>query len=284
MRLAVAQYPITQFTSWSEYQLHSECWVSKAIEQQAELLVFPEYGSMELTSLLSKKVQRDLKEQIVALQEYVDAYKKLYSDLAERYGVWILAASIPVKVGSGFRNTAFFFGPDGSINQQQKLVMTRFEREVWNIEAGRTAEVFNTPFGCIGINICYDVEFPLIARKQVEAGADLLLVPSCTDTIAGYHRVKIGAQARALENQCFVAQSVTVGDALWSPAVDENKGAAGVYSPPDYGLPDTGVIQLGELNAAGWQVANLDLEKIAWVRKHGQVFNHRDWVDQLTII
>ena len=81
--------------------------------------------------------------------------------------------------------------------------MTRFENEQWLISAGDEIRVFDTDFGKIAINICYDSEFPLIARQQVEAGADLILVPSCTDTQAGFHRVRLGCQARALENQCL---------------------------------------------------------------------------------
>lgn len=107
----------------------------------------------------------------------------------------------------GYRNRAFLFRPDGSSDHQDKLQMTRFENERWGIGAGDTIKTFDTAFGRIGIDICYDSEFPLIARRQVEQGADVILVPSCTDTLAGYWRVRIGCQARALENQCYVVQS-----------------------------------------------------------------------------
>ena len=85
----------------------------------------------------------------------------------------------------------------------------------------------------IGMNICYDSEFPLLARAMAEAGAELLLVPSCTERVSGYHRVRTGARARALENQIAAMVSPTVGDALWSPAVDRNTGAAGIYVPSE---------------------------------------------------
>ena len=91
--------------------------------------------------------------------------------------------------------------------------MTRFENEQWLIKSGKELKCFDTEYGKIAINICYDSEFPLLARKQVEAGCVLILVPSCTDTLAGYHRVKIGSHARALENQCYVVQSLLAGDA-----------------------------------------------------------------------
>jgi predicted amidohydrolase len=114
----------------------------------------------------------------------------------------------------------------------------------------------------------------------VEAGAALILVPSCTDTLAGYCRVRVGCQARALENQCYVVQAPTVGEASWSEAVDVNVGAAGVFAPPDRGMPDDGVLARGELNQPGWVYADLDLAAIKQVRSHGQVLNYRDWERQ----
>jgi predicted amidohydrolase len=117
----------------------------------------------------------------------------------------------------------------------------------------------------------------MLARKQIEAGANLILVPSCTDTLAGYHRVKIGCQARALENQCYVVQSPTVGEAPWSEAVDVNIGAAAVYTPVDRGFPDNGILAIGELNKAQWVMAEISLSACEAVRQQGQVFNYRDW-------
>jgi predicted amidohydrolase len=155
--------------------------------------------------------------------------------------------------------------------------MTRFEKEQWLIKAGHDIRVFETDIGKVGINICYDSEFPLIARQQVAAGADLILVPSCTDTEAGFHRVRIGCQARALENQCYVVQSPTFGVAAWSEAVDINTGRASVYTPVDYGFPDNGILVEGSTDKAEWVYADLDLAEIARVRQEGQVFNYRDW-------
>ena len=158
--------------------------------------------------------------------------------------------------------------------------MTRFENEQWLIEGGNDVRVFDSELGRIGIAICYDSEFPLIARRMVELGANVILVPSCTDTLAGYWRVRIGCQARALENQCYVVHSSTVGEAAWSPAVDMNMGAAAIYTPVDRGFPDNGVLETGTLNIAQWVYADVNPEAIARVRRDGQVFNYRDWDGQ----
>jgi len=277
-RIATAQYDIGQFGSLEAYEAKISQWVQKAVEGGAKLLVFPEYFSMELASLFEAHGARSLSKELEALQEVLPEFKRLFGRLAEHHGITLIAGSFPVRhLPSEYRNRAYLFHPDGRSDHQDKLQMTRFENEQWFISAGNDIRTFETVHGRIGINICYDSEFPMIARRQVEAGADLIVVPSCTDTLAGYWRVRIGCQARALENQCFVVQSPTVGTAPWSEAVDINIGAAAVYTPVDYGFPDNGVLAIGALNEPQWVFADLDLAAIAHIRKTGQVFNYRDW-------
>jgi predicted amidohydrolase len=280
-RLAAAQYDIGFLKNWDEYAAKIGRWVEEAVNERAKLLLFPEYFSMELASLFPEEVYRSLSRQLCELQALLPDFLALFRELAERHGVYLAAGSFPVRQPDGhYRNRAFLFRPDGSHEHQDKLQMTRFENEQWLITAGDEIKTFDTEFGRIGIDICYDSEFPMIARKQVEAGADLILVPSCTDTTAGYWRVRIGCQARALENQCYVVQSPTVGTAPWSEAVDVNIGAAGVYTPVDYGYPDNGVLAIGELNRPQWVYADIDLGSVARIRETGQVFNYRDWPGQ----
>ncbi len=280
-RLATAQYDIGFLKEWSVYEDKINRWVADAVGQGAKMLLFPEYFSMELASLFPEDIYKSLSKQLVALQTLYPDFLKLYEGLARKHGVYILAGSYPVQIGNEvYRNRAWLFNPDGVSDFQDKLQMTRFENEQWLIKAGDEIKLLDTEFGKIGVNICYDSEFPIIARKQVESGADLILVPSCTDTVAGYHRVRIGCQARALENQCYVVQSPTVGSAPWSEAVDVNIGAAAVYTPVDYGYPDNGVLAIGEMNQAQWVYADIDLSTIAKVRETGQVFNYRDWPGQ----
>jgi len=284
-RLATAQYDIGFLKNWDAYAVKIARWVEDAAAHGAKLLVFPEYFSMELASLFPEEVYKSLSKQLAEMQSVLPDFMMLFTDLAEQHGVYIVAGSFPVlQADGGYRNRAFLFRPDGGVEFQDKLQMTRFENEQWLIAAGESIKTFETEFGRVGINICYDSEFPMIARKQVEAGADLILVPSCTDTTAGYWRVRIGCQARALENQCYVVQSPTVGLAPWSEAVDVNIGAAGVYTPVDYGFPDNGVLAIGEINQAQWVYAEIDLGSIAKIRQTGQVFNYRDWDGQFRCV
>jgi predicted amidohydrolase len=207
-----------------------------------------------------------------------DSYLELFKGLAKSHQCIIQSGTFPVQVEPKvYRNRAYLFMPDGRVDYQDKLIMTRFENEHWFIQAGTELKCFETEYGKIAINVCYDSEFPLLARKQAEMGVKLILVPSCTDTVAGYHRVKIGCHARALENQCYVVQAPLVGNADWSEAVDVNVGAAAVYTPVDRGFPDNGILATGDFNAVRWLIAELCLDGIQIVREQGQVFNYRDW-------
>jgi len=284
VKVAVAQYDVGYFSHWSEFETKLMQWVQQAASQGAKLLVFPEYGSMELTSLFGTEVYSCLSKQLHEMQAIYTDYEALYTELARQFDVMILASTFPViQLDGSFRNRANLYGVDGLIGYQDKLMMTRFENEQWLINAGKDINVIDTDVGRMAINICYDVEFPLIAYQQVKAGADLILAPSCTDTNAGFHRVRIGCQARALENQCYVLQSPTFGNADWSQAVDVNTGRASIYTPVDYGFPDNGILAEGDKDIAQWVYAELDLTEIAKVRQEGQVFNYRDWPLQNTL-
>ena len=140
--------------------------------------------------------------------------------------------------------------------------------------------MFDTALGRIGIAICYDCEFPLLVRAQAEAGAEIILVPSCTERLAGFHRVRAGAAARALESQIATVTSPTIGDALWSAAVDRNTGAAGIFTPPEARIAETGVLAEGRINEPGWIAATIDLAALREIRASGEMRNHSDWSRQ----
>lgn len=278
MRVAAAQYPIEAHAGWEDYAAKIRRWVADAAARGAALLVFPEYGSMELASLMPAEAQRDVTRQRGAMQAYLARFRALHAELARAHGVWIAAASIPAARDDGsFCNRVHVYGPGGELGHQDKRIMTRFERESWHIDPGRDLCVFDTGAGVLGVVVCYDVEFPLLARRLVEAGARVLLVPSCTDTEAGFHRVRVGARARALENQCYAVQSVTWGQAPWSAAVDVNTGQASAYAPIDRGFPDDGVLAVQAADEPGWLVVDLDMAALESVRRDGQVTNDRDW-------
>lgn len=278
--VAAAQYPVDAFASWAQYRSKLERWLEQAAVRGAELAVFPEYGAMELASL-EPATMGDLEGSLAFVASLGEQVQALHRELSARFGLHVLAASMPELDADGrYRNRARLYAPNGKSGAQDKRIMTRFEREQWSVAPGHGSRIFETSLGKIGVLVCYEAEFPLLARAAVEAGAEVLLAPSCTDTLQGYWRVRVGAQARALENQCHVVQSPTVGEAPWSPAVDVNRGAAGIFAPPDGSFPDDGVIAAGELDSPGWVTAQIEPAAALLVREAGSVFNHRHWGEQ----
>lgn len=282
MKIAAAAYNLDFLDGWDAWEAKVSAWVAEAARQQANVLVFPEYGAMELASLAGREAAGALEPALLAVAERMGRAGEIFAGLARRHGVFILGPSGPVFDGKGPRpvNRATFYTPDGRRAHQDKQIMTRFEREDWRVDPGGPLTVIETGIGIFGILICYDSEFPLLARSLAEAGAEVLLVPSCTDTLAGHTRVKVGAMARALENQCVTVQAPTVGHAPWCPAVDDNVGAAAIYGPPDRGFPANGILAIGDLNRAGWTYATVSLQAIREVRNDGGVLNYVHWKEQ----
>ena len=279
MKIATAAYPLDVFDSWAAYEDKQAAWVAEAAGAGADLLVFPEYGAMELATLAGPQIDGDLEAATRAVAARMGAATELHQRLAAEHGVYILGGSGPVFEG-GARpfNRAHFISPSGSVGHQDKQIMTLYERDPWDVVGGGPLRIFETALGKIGVLICYDSEFPLLGRALGEC--DVILVPSCTEALAGYWRVRIGAMARALEQQCVTAMASVVGPAAWCDAVDMNTGAGGVFGPPDTGFPATGVIAEGALNRPGWTYAQIDLGAVAEVRRAGGVRNRTHWAEQ----
>lgn len=284
IKVAACQYHIDLITSWEAYAAHLSALCEEAAGQGAELLLLPEYAGLVLTGQLTEAQRSDLHGSIAGIQPLLPQWLALCEALAKRLNIYLQNGSVAVLDDDGvYRNRAWLFGPEGCLGFQDKLIMTRFELEQWNIQAGSGLKVFDTALGKLGILICYDNEFPLLARTLAEAGVDLILAPSCTDTEAGFYRVRTGAQARALENQIAVLHSPTVGLAPWSPSLDEGFGRASLYVPSDYGMPANGVVgQSDEIcpEQSHWLICDLDLEQVRHLRQSGQVFTRRDWPRQ----
>ncbi|OIQ31496.1 MAG: amidohydrolase [Alphaproteobacteria bacterium MedPE-SWcel] len=279
MKIATAAYPLDWLDSWSQYEDKLSDWVATAARNTADLLVFPEYGAMELSTLDGAAIAGNLEASIQSVSEKMEAVAELHLKLAAEHNLHILGASAPVHAGfSRPVNRAELYTPTGARGHQDKQIMTMFERDPWDVVTGGPLKLFETAIGKIAVLICYDSEYPLLARAVSEA--DFILVPSCTEALAGYWRVRIGSMARALEQQCVTAMSSTVGAAGWSEAVEENVGMGGIFAPPDTGFPATGVFAEGKLNQPGWTYAEVDREMIAKVRKEGVVRNRTHWKDQ----
>jgi predicted amidohydrolase len=277
LRLGLLQYAVGRPADVDAFGRALEARI-EAGRMQADLLVLPEYACVELGAALAGGDATDEAGELAAMVAAAPAIEAVMRQAARRQRVWLLPGSMPVRAADGrIVNRAPLIAPDGRMAFQDKRAMTRFETERWGVCQGADPNVFDTPWGRIGISVCYDVEFPKHVRVQVQAGAWLILAPSCTDTVHGFNRVRIGAAARAMENQCYVAITPTVGAAPWSAALDVNRGHAAVFGPVDRGFPESGVLARGTPDREEWVFCTIDPARIAAVREDGQVRNHRDW-------
>lgn len=276
VRVAAAQYPLDAVPTFAAWQAKIADWVSRGAATGAQLLVFPEYGALELAATQGAAVTGDLAATLRAAADLSVQAEAHLGALATRHRVHILGPSGPAHHDGGFVNRAAFLSPSGGIGHQAKAIMTPFEK-AWGVSPGAGLCVFDTALGRIGVAICYDCEFPLLVRAMTEAGAEIILIPSCTEHLSGYHRVRAGAIARALESQIATVTSPTVGNAAWCAAVDRNSGAAGMFLPPEASLSMTGVLAEGALDTPGWIMAEIDLVAIRRVREAGEMRNSADW-------
>ena len=278
VKIATAQYPIDFHKSFNDWKNKTIKWIEEASLQKAEVLLFPEYGAMELTSLLSESERLDLKNQAEKLKKFLNDFNELFKSKAIEHKIYIIAPSFPVFHDElQTTNRVYVFSPAGKIEFQDKFYMTRFEDEDWNIQSGESVvKVFKNNKFSFSISTCFDVEFPLQSMVAAQKGqAQIIFAPSCTETIKGAHRVHIGARARALENQIYVVVAQTVGLADWSPAVDINYGYASIYSPPDLNFENDGIVVQGSANVPGWIYSELNLDHLETVRSFGSVLNYK---------
>ncbi len=277
MRIATAAYPITQHTSIENWQMHTETWVKKAVNNSPDILLFPEYGSMELVSLLPQEKRTTLAEELENVQNFRSLFQTTYQQLAQQYHCIIVAPSFPYKLNDIYVNRCMVFAPSGNHSFQDKLIMTPFERLEWGISAGeKVLRIFETDKGNFGIQICYDAEFGIGSLLMAQAGAQVILMPSCTETESGAARVHIAARARALENQCYTVVSQTIGQAAWSATVDLNYGYCAAYATPDFGFPAEGILQTSPPQEPQWLYQDFDSSPLAHVRQNGAVRNFED--------
>jgi predicted amidohydrolase len=277
IRVASLQYFIRPVASFEQFKDQVLGLVDTAKDYRCQLLVFPEYFTVQLLTL--GNIRRPIAEQVRDLAKQAPRFVEMMSGIAKEHQIYIVAGTIPVETEDGqIRNRCYFFAPSGSHGVQDKLHMTRFEREDWLVSPGTGLKVFDTSFGKMAIAICYDVEFPEIVRASARAGADILVVPSCTDDRQGFLRVRYCAQARAVENQMYVIQSSTVGSLPMVPAVSLNYGQASILTPSDFPFSRDGIRAEGMPNQETLVIGELDMKLIAASRTDGTVLPLQDSV------
>jgi predicted amidohydrolase len=267
MRVATTRYPleIPRSRDQAYEKLREYCLKAKGVN----ILVFPEYAGLEWAWSPGKNFYENVEFfQGSGLKDYQEAL----SELATAYQMIIIGGSLPVYDGH-YYNRCYIAHPSGKLLFQDKIHLTPTEKALGWLKGSNVLKVFHTDFGNFSVCICYDSEFPELTSQAVFGGADVLFVPSYTDSNHGAHRVQVAARARAMENQCFTVTATCVGQVACDEFNSVATGDAGIFSPIDIGFPEDGIIE----DTQDFMVfATLDIKQMTIIRSTGQVRNFCD--------
>lgn len=265
VRIAAVQYLLRSIDNWDGFENQVRFVMKAAGEYKPQFVMFPEIFTTQLLSFMDTS---DLRMAVRNMDAYTQKYIDLFKELARKWHVHIIGGSHPTIVNGQLLNVAYLFTPDGSVYTQDKIHLTRWEKEKWKGDPGHHLKVFDTPFGKISILICYDIEFPELSRMVCQQGADIIFVPSCTDDRQGFWRVRYCCHARAIENQVYVAVTGTVGN-LTVEGLGMHFGQAAIITPSDFPFARDGIAAEGVPNMEQIVIADVDLGKLVSNRVNG---------------
>lgn len=274
VRLCLVQYLMRRVASFEEFARQCEFFTDVASDYKADFLVFPELFTTQLLSLVRAKRPGTAARK---LGEYTPKYLDLFSTLSVRYHVNIVAGSQFVVEDKDLFNVSYLFRRNGTIGKQYKIHVTPNERKWWGVSPGSKVEVFDTDRGKVSIQICYDIEFPELARVATARGAKIIFVPFNTDERYGYLRVKHCAQARAIENQIYVAIAGATGNLPFVENADIHYAQSGIFTPSDFPFARDAVASESTPNVETVIVHDVDTELLNRHRMTGTV---RTWNDR----
>jgi predicted amidohydrolase/predicted N-acetyltransferase YhbS len=275
VRLATVQLQARAVENFAEFVKNVEYFVDVAADYRSDFVVFPELFTMSLLSF--EKDHLSPGEAIDRMTEHRAPIVAELSRMALRYNINIVGGSHPTRTEDGsIQNVAYVCLRDGSVHAQEKIHPTPNEAYWWKIKGGSSVDVIQTDIGPVGVLICYDSEFPELARKLVDEGARIIFVPFCTDNRQGYMRVRYCAQARAIENQCFVVLSGNVGNLPGVDNMDIQYAQSCILTPCDFPFARDGVAAEASENIETLTIADVNLADLTWARAEGTVRNLAD--------
>ncbi|WP_066531611.1 bifunctional GNAT family N-acetyltransferase/carbon-nitrogen hydrolase family protein [Erythrobacter sp. CCH5-A1] len=275
VRIATCQLQARAVSGFDEFMKQIEYFVDVAADYEADFIVFPEMFTVMLLSAEPKELTP--LEAIERLSDYTPRIRQRLSEMALAFNINIIGGSHPTRMPDGdIHNVAYVCLRDGSIHAQEKIHPTPNEAYWWNIKGGDTIDAIPTDCGPIGVLICYDSEFPELARRLVDEGARIIFVPFCTDSRQGYMRVRYCSQARAIENQCFVVMSGNVGNLPNVANMDIQYAQSCILTPCDFPFARDGIAAEASENVETLTISDVNLADLSWARAEGTVMNLAD--------
>jgi len=273
IRICVVQYQMRSITGFAEFAKQCEFFLDTASDYKCDFVLFPELFTTQLLSCVETTQPGQAARR---LAEFTPQYLDFFAEMAVRYDVNVIGGSQFVIEHDTLYNVSYLFQRDGAIGKQYKIHITPSERKWWGVNAGDRVEVFDTDCGRVAIQICYDIEFPELARIAAEKGAQIIFVPFNTDTRHGYLRVRHCAQARCIENHLYVAISGCTGNLPFVENADIHYAQSGIFTPADAEFARDAVAAECNPNVETVIIHDLDFEQLRRHRESGTVQNWHD--------
>jgi predicted amidohydrolase/GNAT superfamily N-acetyltransferase len=273
VRLGLIQWQMRPYASFDELMHQVEYFIDSVAGYRSDFAVFPEFFN---APLMAKYNDMGEAAAIRELAKYTKPVIDKLSELSITYNINIISGSMPEIVRNKLYNVGYLCRRDGSVERYEKIHVTPDEAKVWGMQNGNKLQTFETDSGKIGILICYDSEFPELSRLLADEGMDILFVPFLTDTQNGYSRVRLCAQARAIENECYVAISGSVGNLPNVHNMDIQYAQSAVFTPCDFSFPSNGIKAEATPNTEMILVADVDLDLLRELHSFGAVKNLKD--------
>ncbi|MDO9139536.1 MAG: carbon-nitrogen hydrolase family protein, partial [Methylobacter sp.] len=270
IRLGVVQWQMRTLSNVEELLKHAEFFIDAVAGYHADFVLFPEYMSAPLMGLFNDKSPPDA---IRALAGFSSEIRNGLLDMAMSYNINIIAGSMPEYSAHELYNVSWLLRRDGTFEAQYKIHVTLDEIKCWGVKGGDALKVFDTDCGKIAVLICYDSEFPELARLATLQGAQIIFVPFWTDTKNAYQRVRYCSQARAIENECFVAITGSVGNLPHAENMDIQYAQAAIFSPSDFSFPHDAILAEATPNTEMTLLADVNLDLLKQVRTRGAACN-----------
>lgn len=274
VRIGLVQWQMRTYKDVDDLMEQVEFFVDSVSDYKSDFILFPEYFNAPLMAKFNGMGEA---QSIRALAQYTGKIRDSFRELAISYNINIITGSMPlVKADGGLYNVGYLCRRDGSMEMYEKIHVTPDEEKCWGLSVGDTVRTFDTDCGKIGILICYDVEFPELSRLLAAEGMQILFVPFMTDTQNAYSRVRVCAQARAIENECYVAIAGSVGNLPRVKNMDIQYAQSAVFTPCDFAFPNDGKRAEATPNTEMILVADVDLSQLSELHTYGSVRNLKD--------
>lgn len=273
VRIGLVQWQMRHFKNIDELFGQMEFFIDAISGYQSDFVLFPELFNAPLMADYNHLPEV---EAIRKLAEYTEPIRDKCKEFAIAYNVNIITGSMPLLRGEKLFNVGFLCRRDGTSEMYEKIHITPNEVNFWAMTGGKHIQTFETDAGKIAVMICYDVEFPELSRILADEGMQILFVPFLTDTQNGFTRVKQCAQARAIENECFVAIAGCVGNLPKVNNMDIQYAQSAVFTPADFAFPTNGVKGEATPNTEMTLIVDVDLNLLKHLHSYGSVHNLKD--------